>query len=148
MKTYYDTGIFIKLYTTEPESTSVANFVKTRAKPLFITELHIAESHSALRLKEYRRECTRQNASDALEMLEHDLRSGALQLVDVDWIAVWQECARLTDQFSGQLGIRTLDTLHVSIARLVGFKEFVTSDSKQSKLAKLSGFVVTNPVAP
>jgi hypothetical protein len=146
LKTYYDTGIFLKLYTAEPESEAVAAFVNSRKTVLPVTDLHIAECASALRLKVFRQECKETEVSAALELIQDDLRSGIVQMMQVDWSHVWQECQMLSDQFTSRIGTRTLDTLHVAAARLIGAKEFVTSDKKQAKLAKYIGLSVINPV--
>jgi len=53
----------------------------------------------------------------------------------------------LSDQFASRTGARTLDTLHVAAARLLGAKEFLTSDDRQAKLARAIGLKVLDPTS-
>lgn len=145
MKTYFDTGVLLKLYTGELESVRVERFVRSRREKLFVTDLHISESVSALKLKVFRKECQEEEAAAGIALIMDDLKSGVLQLVEVDWIHVWQECRLLSEKFASTSGVRTLDALHVAVARLSGAKEFVTSDSRQSNLAARIGLLVIDP---
>lgn len=147
MNSYYDTGVLLKLYTAEPESECVQNFVQLREDRIWVTDLHVAECISALRLKAFRKECREDAASAAIELIKTDLRSGVLQVVEVDWSHTWQECRLLSDQFASQTGARTLDSLHVAAARLLGAKEFLTSDDRQAKLARAIGLKVLDPTS-
>jgi predicted nucleic acid-binding protein len=147
LKTYYDTGIFIKLYTAEVESESIEAFVLSRKAIPSITDLHIAECTSALRLKVFRKECDESQASAALNLIQDDIRRGVIQILHLDWNHAWLECRLISDRFSSLTGARTLDALHVAVAHLLGAKEFVTSDKKQAALAKCIGISVVNPAA-
>jgi predicted nucleic acid-binding protein len=145
VRTYYDTGILLKLYTAEPESEAVERFVRLRAERLEITDLHIAECFSALRLKEFRKECTGEQAGLAIDLIKGDMRAGILHMLAVDWDRVWQECRLLSDKYGSRIGARTLDTLHVATARTLGANEFLTSDRRQADLALAIGLAVFNP---
>lgn len=145
MNSYYDTGVLLKLYTAEPESVRVQDFVRRRKDRIWMTDLHVAECVSAMRLKAFRKECSEDVASAAIELLKTDLQSGVLKVVEVDWSRTWQECRLLSDQFASQTGARTLDSLHVAAARLLGVKEFLTSDGRQAQLARAIGLRVLNP---
>ena len=147
MNSYYDTGILLKLYTAEPESEWVQGFIRLRKVQLWVTDLHVAECVSALRLKAFRKECGEDEASAAIDLIKADLRSGVLQIVEVDWNHTWQECRLLSDQFASRTGARTMDALHVAAARLLGVKEFLTSDRRQAKLARAIGLKVLNPIS-
>lgn len=146
MKTYFDTGVLLKLYTGEPESVRVERFVHARGEVLSITDLHISESVSALKLKVFRKECHEEEAAAGIALIMDDLKGGVLQLVEVDWNRVWQECRLLSEKFASTSGFRTLDALHVAIARLSGAEEFVTRDSRQSSLAARIGLRIIDPI--
>lgn len=147
MRTYFDTGILLKLYTGEKESESVERFVHSRGERLSVTDLHIPEAVSALKLKVFRKECREEEAEAGIALIMEDLKCGILQIVEVDWNHAWRECRLLSDQFASTSGVRTLDALHVAVARLSGAKEFVTSDSRQAKLARAIGLKVLDPTA-
>ncbi len=145
MISYFDTGTLLKLYTSEKESAQVELFVKNHGEVLRITDLHLAEMYSALRLKTYRGECTADQSDQAIALIHGDLESGVLRLMEVDWPRIWQECRLLAGQYAAELGVRTLDTLHVATARLLEAKVFVTSDKRQERLAGRVGLVVESP---
>lgn len=145
MTSYYDTGVFLKLYTDELESAAIQKFVYAQAERITVTDLHISESVSALRLKAFRQECGEEESSAAVDLLKGDVRAGIIRMVDVDWQHAWLECRLILEQFASKTGSRTLDALHVAIARILGAKQFLTSDKRQSDLAKCVGLSVKNP---
>lgn len=108
MNSYYDTGVLLKLYTALPESECVQNFVRLRKDRIWVTDLHVAECVSALRLKAFRKECSEDKVTAAIELIKADLRGGVLQVVEVDWSHAWQECRLLSDQFASRTGARAI----------------------------------------
>lgn len=142
---YYDTGVLLKLYTAEPESEAVAAFVRGRRERLCVTDLHLAECFSALRLKVFRRECSARQASAAIELIKEDVKTGVLTMVAPDWGEAWALCHLLADRNGAVTGARTLDTLHVAAAQVLEARELVTSDQRQAHLARLVGLPVIDP---
>lgn len=142
---YYDTGILLKLYTLEPGSTAVQEFVTAKKTPILFHSLHLSECASALHLKAFRGECSPAQANRALADIEEDLRLGILREVTPDWDLIWHGCTNLARAHAATTGCRTLDTLHISCAMELGCRKFVTSDHRQAKLANLLGFNVLNP---
>jgi predicted nucleic acid-binding protein len=139
---YYDTGLLLKLYTEEKESDALRAFVTQKKQPLTFTSLHLSECVSALRLKCFRNECEEEQAAAAIMDLENDFAAGVLRSVFIDWDAAWAQCRVLSDSHAATTGCRTLDALHVACAKQIGAGEFITSDERQSKLAKKAGFRV------
>ena len=70
MKTYYDTGILLKLYLNEAASDQVRKFVVDLGRPLLIHSFHLTEINSAVQLKVFRRECTRAQARSIIGHLD------------------------------------------------------------------------------
>jgi predicted nucleic acid-binding protein len=147
VKTYYDTGVILKLYTQEPESPTARAFVITRGAAVYLTPLHAAEFTSAIRLKAFRGECSPRQAALALAHLEEDFHAGVLSGWPVDWSEAWQKCRALSDAHAGATGCRTLDALHVACALLASASEFVSGDARQLALAERTGLHVINPFA-
>jgi predicted nucleic acid-binding protein len=147
MRTYFDTGILLKLYTAEPESLAVAAFAQARREPIRITELHYSECVSALRLKQFRGESTATQSKKAIALLAGDLRAGSLRLVAVDWQQAWSRCRELSESHAAETGARTLDALHVACAIQLEAREFVSSDRRQIALAEKAGLEVLDPTA-
>lgn len=146
MSDYFDTGVLLKLYTVEPQSAMVQAFVHRRVRALPVTELHGLECASAFRLKQFRGEATAFEATQALRLWDRDLSSGVLRLLAMDWSRVWSEAHGLALDHAGVTGCRTLDTLHVASARVLGFGRLVTTDRRQAALAERAGLVVIDPL--
>jgi predicted nucleic acid-binding protein len=146
MSDYFDTGVLLKLYTVEPESALVQAFVHRRARALPITELHGVESASAFRLKQFRGEATASEVTQALRLWDRDVSTGVLRLLAVDWSRVWSEAHGLALDHAGATGCRTMDTLHVASARVLGFGRLVTTDRRQAALAARAGLSVLHPL--
>jgi hypothetical protein len=60
----------------------------------------------------------------------------------IAWALVFEGALRLSAVYSRQLGTPTLDLLHVAAASLLRASEFITSDQRQSDLAKREGLKV------
>jgi predicted nucleic acid-binding protein len=145
---YFDTGILLNLYTLEPSSERVQEWVRGRGQPIAVTDLHLSEAVSAMRLKQFRGECTAAQAAQAIAHIEDDIRSRVLRRVDLDWPAAWLTCRTLAQTSAAQFGTRTLDTLHVACALLLHATECITSDHRQAELAATAGLAVRNPADP
>lgn len=145
MNHYYDTGVLLKLYTEEPESDRVREWVTPIAERLPFHAFHLSETISALQLKAYRGECGIDQSNRAIADIEEDRADGLLQNVRPDWDMVWEKCSQLAQSHAAATGCRTLDTLHVACARTLGFRRFVSTDERQRKLAQRAGLEVFRP---
>ena len=135
MRTYLDTGVFLKLYSAERESPVVERWVKARGEAIRLSALHEAEVVSALRLKQFRKEGTAREVEAVMALIEKDFRAGVLRRIALDWPEVWSEARGLAGRWAGQTGCRTLDSLHVASARWLGCRELVTTDERQAAMA-------------
>lgn len=147
MKSYYDTGLLLKLYTNERDSEVVREFVVRHREALVFTPIHHAECVSALRLKCFRGEAAEEEVAGALRDMDCDVAAGVLRTVPVDWDAAWMRCRILSDAHAASTGCRTLDALHVACALLLGVDLLVTADSRQATLARKAGLRVVDPMA-
>lgn len=146
MKTYYDTGILLKLYLNEADSTPVRQFVVEEGRALLVHAFHQAEMISAIQLKVFRQDCSRVQARSTLEHIESDRRENVLIETTIDWNQAWPMCFELSRNYSQFTGCRTLDTLHLACALITESEQFVTSDERQIRMAKKVGLKVVNPV--
>lgn len=117
-------------------------WVTAEAEPLVFTSLHLSECVSALRLKCFRGECGEEQAAAEILDIENDLAAGVLRPPIIDWPKAWDQCRILSDAHASATGCRTLDALHVACAKLLGIREFFTTDARQEKLAKKAGLRV------
>jgi predicted nucleic acid-binding protein len=148
VKLYYDTGLLLKLYTHERDSEAVRKFVVRRREALVFTPLHHSECVSALRLKCFRGEAREEEVAGALRDIESDFAAGVLCKVPMDWDAAWLRCLILSDAHAASTGCRTLDSLHVACALLLGADQLVTADARQANLARKAGLRLVNPLKP
>ena len=143
---YYDSALILKLYTNEANAGRLIDYVTSQNQPVHIHALHRAELTSATRLKVFRKEITQAVGTRILGNIEDDIRTGVLNLLDIDWSYAWRRCRILADTQAAASGCRTLDTLHVACAQSLGIRQIVTNDIRQSGLARAIGMGVVNPL--
>jgi predicted nucleic acid-binding protein len=90
---------------------------------------------NALALGVFRRILTSAQVSTAWSDVERDLRSGRLVPQPVNWRPAYRAAAQWTALHSPRIGCRSLDVLHVSLAKQLNAKEFFTFDERQKSLA-------------
>jgi len=135
--TYLDTGCFVKLYYPEPDSAKVVALIQ--GKPLCHTPLHELEFVNALQLKVFFGNATAAQAKAARALVEADLKAGVLVSPAGEWKDILAEAAKLAEQHTGTIGCRSLDILHCAAAKVLSASEFISTDSRQKKLAAAMG---------
>ena len=100
------------------------------------------EVKNAIRLKAFRGEITLAEMNQSIGAFDQDTASVRWQKAAYDVAQVEQKTEDLSAAHSAQLGCRTLDIIHVAAALLIGCKDFVTFDPRQSALARQLGLVV------
>lgn len=138
--TYLDTGCFVKLYYPEADSAQV--IAKIQGKSICCTPLHELEFVNALQLKIFFKNATPQQVTAARALVETDLKSGVLTSTGGDWPNVFREAAKLAEQHTGTIGCRSLDILHCAAAKVLAATEFISTDTRQKKLAAAMGLNV------
>ena len=131
--TYLDTGCLVKLYYPEPESGRI--IARVQGKVICYTPLHELEFLNALQLKVFSGGATAAQVKAARESVAADLAAGVLRSTGWEWPQIFQEAVRLAERHTDTLGCRSLDILHCATARIVGAAEFITTDTRQIKLA-------------
>lgn len=134
---YLDTGCLLKLYYPEPESAAVAKFAAGQA--IVWTALHELETSNALELKLFRKEAKPGQVQAIKDLLELDLRAGTLYRPAVAWHDVLLESAVLARAHTRKIGCRSLDILHCAAARALSMTSFLTTDTRQRRLASALG---------
>ncbi|MBI3851052.1 MAG: type II toxin-antitoxin system VapC family toxin [Verrucomicrobia bacterium] len=135
--TYLDTGCFVKLYYPETDSAQVIALIQ--GKSICHTPLHELEFVNALQLKVFLQNATPQQVAAARALVEADLKSGVLASAGGDWPNIFREAVKLADQHTGTVGCRSLDILHCAAAKVLAATEFISSDTRQKKLATAMG---------
>jgi predicted nucleic acid-binding protein len=135
--TYLDTGCFVKLYYPEPDSAKVVALI--HGKPLCHTPLHELEFRNGLQLKVFLKGATAAQVTAACALIEADLQAGVLMSPVGEWKDIFAEAVTLADQHTATIGCRSLDILHCAAAKVLAASEFITTDSRQKKLADSMG---------
>lgn len=102
------------------------------------TPFHRAEVANAFYRSVFRSTLNEFDAARAWKLFESDLGAGVFEWSDLN-DATWELTVRLAQRFCGQLGVRTLDTLHVACALGLRAERFWTFDERQKKLAEVVG---------
>jgi len=142
MNLYADTSLLISYYINDSHSVSAQAVLHATADPLPFTGLHRLEMRNALALGVFRRILTSAQVSTAWSDVERDLRSGRLVPQPVNWIPVFRAAAQWAALHSPRIGCRSLDVLHVSLAKSFNVREFLTFDDRQKSLALALGLAV------
>ena len=135
--TYLDTGCFVKLYYPETDSAQVIALIQ--GKSICHTPLHELEFVNALQLKTFFNHATPQQVTAARGLVESDLKSGVLVSAGGDWPTIFREAVKVAEQHTGAVGCRSLDILHCAAAKVLAATEFISTDTRQKKLATAMG---------
>ena len=142
MSAYFDSAIIVKLYVPESNSAEAVRLVRRSSAGVPFSQLHENEVRNAIRLKRRRAELSDVEVETAFRRMQEDLAAGRLCRPPVDWVRAWTMAEDLSAQHTHQLNCRTLDTLHVALATILGASEFVSFDERQRALAKAAGLHV------
>jgi predicted nucleic acid-binding protein len=139
---YADTSLLISYYINDSNSARAQAILQRTTEPLPFTGLHRLEMRNALALGVFRRILSSAQVSNAWSDVERDLRSGRLVPQPVNWIPVFRAAAQWAALHSPRIGCRSLDVLHVTLAKKFNAKEFFTFDERQKSLAVVLGLAV------
>jgi predicted nucleic acid-binding protein len=142
MSVYADTSLLISYYINDSNSVSAQAVIHAATDPLPFTGLHRLEMRNALALGVFRRILTGTQVSAAWSDAERDLRSGRLVSQPVNWSPVYRAAAQWAALHCQTLGCRSLDVLHVTLAKKLNVTEFFTFDARQKSLALALGMTV------
>jgi predicted nucleic acid-binding protein len=134
---YLDTGCFVKLYYPEPDSAKVVDLIQ--GKPVCYTPFHQLEFVNALQLKVFTGSATPAQVAAARALVDADLKAGVVVSAGGQWTDIFKEATKLAEQHSAGIGCRSLDVLHCAVAKALAAAEFMSTDSRQKKLALAMG---------
>ena len=134
---YLDTSALVKLYYPEGDSARVVELVQS--KQVAYTPLHHLELVNALQLKVFMKTAKPAQVTACLRLVEEDLAEGTLLRTPCDWDDIYQQAAEIALQHTKGLGCRSLDILHVAVARVAEASAFLSADARQVGLARAVG---------
>jgi predicted nucleic acid-binding protein len=134
---YADTSFLVSLYTLDANSSRAAEVMG--AKPsLLLTPFGELELLNALELRGFRKELSRREVRRAHDTFESDRDSGIFSLQPVPTL-VYAVAGRISRRRTFELGVRTLDIIHVASALVLKAEAFYTFDERQQDLANAEG---------
>jgi predicted nucleic acid-binding protein len=142
MSLYADTSLLVSYYVSDSNSASAQAVIHTATDPLPLSGLHRLEMRNALALGVFRHILTPAQVSAAWTDVERDLRNGRLIPQPVNWRPIFRAAAQWAALHSPTNGCRSLDVLHVTLAKKLDANEFFTFDGRQKSLAVALGMTV------
>jgi predicted nucleic acid-binding protein len=142
MSLYADTSLLISYYVNDSNSARAQSLIHATTGPLPFTALHRLEMRNALALGVFRHVLTPPQISAAWSDVERDLRAGRLIPQPINWMPVFRSAAQWAALHCATVGCRSLDALHVAMAKKLDAVEFFTFDARQKALAHVLGLTV------
>ncbi len=136
---YVDTSALLKRYITEADSDEFDAFFMSRT-PLAISRLTLVEMRCALARRRQNGEIAATLEIQVMDEIRTDIQDGALAVHPISDDQV-VHALHLLDQVT-TLPLRTLDALHLSVARCIHADEFATADRNQADAANALGLTV------
>jgi predicted nucleic acid-binding protein len=138
---YFDTSVLIKSYVAERDSAAADALILRTAGAIPFTHFHAIEIRTAIRLKRGRGEITETQLKSVLAELQRDIEAGRLERPFYDLPSVFQKAEELSAKYAADTLARSLDILHVAAAVVIGVRQFITFDKRQSALASKAGLM-------
>ena len=142
MSRYADSSFLVSCYIVDANTTRARDWLSRTGERLVFTALHALEVRNAFKLGIYRGLFSTAEAAAAQANLEKDLRSGRLVRTAVVWPVAFRIATRLSTLHSSAVGTRSLDILHVAVAKTLRVTELVSFDERQRTLAAAIGLTV------
>jgi hypothetical protein len=143
MDAYADSSFLVSCYVFDANSVAAGQWLAQTGPRLCFTALHALEVRNAFNLGVFRGALSGADATAAWRNLNQDLRAGRLVGPSVRWTTALRLAARLSEQHSSALGTRSLDVLHVAVAKVLRAPTFASFDTRQRGLATAVGLQVS-----
>ena len=137
MSIYVDSSCFGSLYLEDANSDEVERRMSGHPR-LWLTPLHRAELTHAVAQGVFRGVISHDEARHIYLAFDIDRGRGLWLQVPMPE-AAFDTCVRLAQQYGPEIGVRTLDTLHIASALELHADHFWTFDHRQAKLARAVG---------
>jgi predicted nucleic acid-binding protein len=142
MVIYPDTSFLVPLYIDETSTSLAQAYMNSTSENLAFTPFHRLEVRTALRLRVFRRDISPQELQSIFRRMDEHIADGILRHTALVWADALREAERLGEAHLAEIGARSGDLLHVASAVVLGAREFVTFDQRQTKLARRAGLKV------
>lgn len=133
MPIFVDTSSLVKFYYPEPDSERIETFL-LEAEHIYISNLTVVEVASALARKVRTGDLKKEQETVIWNTFLDDLQIGQIEVLNLDE-RDYLRAADLIREFGGRYGIKTLDSLQLSVALGLGNVKFLCSDSTLIQIA-------------
>ncbi len=141
MTIYADTSFIVALYILDRHTAEALRRLSHHPAILF-TPFHETEFAHAVANAVFRRQITAREAVLVRQNFYRDFDAGIWRWSEFP-LTVFRTAVALADKHVPNLGVRTLDTLHVASALELKAELLLTFDDRQKKLAKAVGLKTT-----
>ena len=148
MRCFADTSFLCALYREQDNSERADAFMENREGQVMVSSQVLWEFRQSARFQVYRYQVdkttgfSKPEAERMINVVSENVASGVLNLAAVEWPDVHKTAETLSAAYTMKGGHRAMDILHVSTAKNLGLKYFLTFDSNQKNLAEAQGLVV------
>jgi predicted nucleic acid-binding protein len=139
---YPDTSFLMALYAPEAQSLLARSHMDRTAAALIFTPFHRVEFRTGIRVRVFRRTLELNQLREAFQKCDEDLLAEILIHTPLVWSDMLREAERIGEAHLIETGVRTGDLLHIASAVMLGAREFLTFDQRQTALAKRAGLKV------
>lgn len=141
MKVFADTSFLVSLYSPDVHSARAAAEIKRLTPVVLLTPLGELELANALELRIFRKEAAASTMRTVQAKFQEHVQTGFFSLQPMP-LTTYERARRMARRHTAQLGVRTLDILHVACAVLMQAEKFLTFDERQRELAQREGLKV------
>lgn len=135
MSHYADSSFLVSCYVSDAHTAQAKTFLAAHPVPLVFTALHDLEVRNALKLGVFRGLFTAAASAAAWANLKRDLQAGRLVRTRASWPLVFRVASQLCEKHSALTGTRSLDVLHVAVAKSFRVADLCSFDLRQRALA-------------
>jgi len=139
--TYIDTSVLVAYYIPEKGSQLAQSYLKTQ-RNLTLSSLTQLEFVSAINKKVIGRQIKNEDAFKVIKLFRNNIVEKYFKYI-LFYTQDVITAEKYISDFLGNIGLRTLDALHLAIAYRINCKLFVTADPIQAKVSEKLGIKTT-----
>lgn len=141
--TYADSGFVVSLYRpTEGISPAARKEIGKVPGPVLISPLSLLEIRNAFNMAIYRGELDARERDAVMVEIQKHIAEGFFRITEVSQGEIYGKACDLSDRHTPRLLARSLDLMHVAAALLCEARFFLSTDSRQRKVAEAEGLRV------
>jgi predicted nucleic acid-binding protein len=148
MRCFTDTSFLCALYREQDNTERADAFMEAFEGEIIVSSQVLWEFRQSARFQVFRHQrdktkgFSKSEAERMMGMLAVNVKASSLLLVTVEWPDVHSIAEALSATHTMKGGHRPMDIIHLSTAKHLGLKHFLSFDGNQKKLAEAEGLLV------